>query len=413
MKLTFALMTSLLLTIASSMHGSEGPTVFSEFEHTFPKDENFFPIGVWTQSPANAAKYKAMGVNFYYGLWAGPTAEQIAGLKKHDMYVICQLNEYAQKSLLDEKIVVGWMHRDEPDLAHVYPRKLLKGPKGKQIIKEKWPEIYKELDLDNNEYNGWGMGAHPINDIQADYKRYKKIDTKRPVYLQLSKGVALNGKLAGRGDRSGKTWEYPEYIKGSDCVTYDIYPVAYGYHDKLYLTGDGVSALKKWGSDKRPLMVAIEAGFGEDRLANQAEQRAQIWMSINHGAKGIFWFVHRWKNKKLLSEKMPLDDPQIGKQVKAINEELHSLAAVINSKERNDLVSAAGANLDLGARKHGGATYVFAVERAGKAGSATISIKGLTSGTAEVINESRTVPVKDGKIVDDFAAWGTHLYKIK
>jgi hypothetical protein len=54
-----------------------------------PKDAGFFPIAVWLQSPANAAKYRAIGVNVYVGLWRGPNAEQIAELSKHNMPVFC------------------------------------------------------------------------------------------------------------------------------------------------------------------------------------------------------------------------------------------------------------------------------------------------------------------------------------
>ena len=41
-------------------------------------DPNFFPLAVWLQSPNNAAKYKAAGINTYVGLWRGPTEEQLA-----------------------------------------------------------------------------------------------------------------------------------------------------------------------------------------------------------------------------------------------------------------------------------------------------------------------------------------------
>ncbi len=37
-----------------------------------------FPIAVWLQDPANAAKYKSAGINVYVGLWQGPTEEQIS-----------------------------------------------------------------------------------------------------------------------------------------------------------------------------------------------------------------------------------------------------------------------------------------------------------------------------------------------
>ena len=76
----------------------------------------FFPIAVWLQDPRNAAKYQAIGINLYVALWKGPTAEQIAELKRHGMPVICEQNDYALKHL-DEKTIVGWMHGDEPDNA--------------------------------------------------------------------------------------------------------------------------------------------------------------------------------------------------------------------------------------------------------------------------------------------------------
>ena len=399
------------LTILCSAHVFSADTnAFKDVEKSFPKDASFFPIGIWLQSPANAGKYKDMGVNFYYGLWDGPNANQIADLKKHGMYVICKFNDYAEQHLIDSETVVGWMHRDEPDLAHVYPRnKIIANP---GIIKDKWPDVYKELDLDNKKYDGWGMGAHPINDIQADYKRYKKLDPKRPVFLQLSKAVALDGKSMGRGSRNGKVWEYPLYIEGSDIVSFDIYPVAYGDPDKLWQVAKGVDQLKKWGTGDRPLLVAIEAGFGEEEFANEQQQRAQIWMAINHGADGIFWFVHRWQNKKLVSEAMPLTNAKVGAAVKSLNKELKTMAAVISSEEKNGIATATGAELDLGGRQHSGATYVFAVERGNEKGTATITVEGMRDGTVYVINEDRKLEMKDGVFTDEFGAFDVNLYKI-
>ncbi|NRA39357.1 MAG: 30S ribosomal protein S4 [Planctomycetes bacterium] len=55
------------------------------------------------------------------------------------------------------------------------------------------------MDLDNNEYKGWGHGKHPINETLVDYNKWKAIDSTRPILVQLSKGVALKGKFNGRG----------------------------------------------------------------------------------------------------------------------------------------------------------------------------------------------------------------------
>src|SRR5215207_4491238 len=84
--------------------------------HGLPQDEAFFPIGVWLQSPGNAARYKAAGINLYVALWKGPTAEQLIQLEKAGMRVICAQNEYALANK-DSQVIAGWMHDDEPDNA--------------------------------------------------------------------------------------------------------------------------------------------------------------------------------------------------------------------------------------------------------------------------------------------------------
>jgi hypothetical protein len=43
----------------------------------------------------------------------GPTEQQLASLKKSGMKVICEQNEVALKNL-DDPIIIGWMHGDEP-----------------------------------------------------------------------------------------------------------------------------------------------------------------------------------------------------------------------------------------------------------------------------------------------------------
>jgi hypothetical protein len=77
---------------------------------------SFFPLAVWLQSPCQAAAYKAPGINLYVGLWNGPTEAQLQALEKHAMPVICSLNDQA-RTQLNRKIIVGWMHGDEPDNA--------------------------------------------------------------------------------------------------------------------------------------------------------------------------------------------------------------------------------------------------------------------------------------------------------
>jgi hypothetical protein len=46
--------------------------------------------------------------------------------------------------------------------------------------------------------------------------------------------------------------------------------------------------------------------------------------------------------------------------------------------------------------------------------TATFTLKGVDSGAAEVLGESRDVAITGGKITDTFAAdWAVHLYRVR
>ena len=68
-----------LATIAGGAAAAADPPAARE--KNFLADPDVFPIAVWLQSPANAADYKAIGINIYVGLWRGPTEEQLADLE--------------------------------------------------------------------------------------------------------------------------------------------------------------------------------------------------------------------------------------------------------------------------------------------------------------------------------------------
>lgn len=42
------------------------------------------------------------------------------GIHAAGMPVVCSLNEYARKHLLDDPLVVGWSHGDEPDNSQLF-----------------------------------------------------------------------------------------------------------------------------------------------------------------------------------------------------------------------------------------------------------------------------------------------------
>jgi hypothetical protein len=105
------------------------------------------------------------------------------------------------------------------------------------------------------------------------------------------------------------------------------------------------------------------------------------------------------------------------KAVTALNQQITSLAPVLNSSDIPSLVSVSSSGsstpIDTMVKANGTSLYIFsAVSRMGTT-TGTFTVKGMTgSGTATVIGENRTVNVTAGTFTDAFAANDVHLYQI-
>lgn len=354
-------------------------------------NEAFFPIAVWLQSPANAAKYREAGINTYVGLWRGPTQEQLATLAKAGMKLICAQNDAARNSP-DASIIIGWMHDDEPDNAQSL-----------------------------GEGKGWGPPVPPQK-IISDYEKLRERDPSRPVLLNLGQGVAWDN-WHGRGVRSRHPEDYPEYIKGCDVVSFDIYPAVHDHPEvagKLEFVARGVERLVKWTEGKKPVWNCLECTrIGNEKVKPTPHQvRAEAWMSIVHGSRGLIYFVHQFKPS--FREAALLDDPEMLRTVTQLNREIQELAPVINSPEPRARASAEvsqkGGRVALMSRIHRGSLYVFAVEMTGQSHNATIRLPdGFDLKPIQVLGEDRTVQWDEGKdaFSDEFSPWAVHLYKVQ
>jgi hypothetical protein len=65
-------------------------------------------------------------------------------------------------------------------------------------------------------------------------------------------------------------------------------------------------------------------------------------------------------------------------------------------------------------KRYRGATYLFAVGMRNTAARGSFEVGSLPRrATAEVIGESRHLPVKEGRFEDHFAPYEVHLYRIR
>jgi hypothetical protein len=357
-------------------------------------DPNFFPLAVWLQNPANAPRYKAAGINLYVGLWRGPTDQQLALLKEHGMYVICSQNTVGL-SHKDDPTILGWMHGDEPDNAQ-----RIRGQKG------------------------YGPPIEPSK-IVADYKQIKERDPSRPVLLNLGQGVAWD-QYIGRGVRRNHPEDYAQYAQGCDIASFDIYPACHEHLDvagKLWFVADGVSRLRKWAGDERTVWNCIECTHisNPKAKATPRQVKAEVWMSIVRGSRGIIYFCHQFQPTSI--EAGLLADAEMMAAVTATNKQIQELAAVLNSPTIADGWKIESSNADVPVeaevpveaivKRHAGETYVFAVCLRGQPTSAAFKFEEAALGQqAIVLGEDRALNINDSQFSDSFQPWDVHLYKI-
>jgi hypothetical protein len=377
-----------MLAATAAAARAEEASPYRAWTNGLSRDPGYFPIAVWLQDPKNAGRFKEVGINLFVGLWEGPTAGQLAELKKAGMPVICEQNRTALADP-NRDIIVGWMHGDEPDNAQELP-----GGKG------------------------YGPPIPPAR-IVADYEKIRAADPTRPVMLNLGQGVAWDGWY-GRGVRSNKPEDYPEYAQGGDIVSFDIYPAN---HDapavarNLWYVPKGVDRLRAAAGPGKIVWNCIECTpiGGPDRQPAPRDVRTEVWMSLIHGSQGLIYFVHVFKPRFI--EAGLLADAAMAKEVTAINRQIRELAPVLNRPTQPGAVqvtsSVAEVPIDAMAKSLDGARYVFAVSMRGAPAKASFRLADPAGARqAEVLGERRTLDVKDGTFEDAFDGYAVHLYKI-
>jgi hypothetical protein len=360
-----------------------GPSYFAKWSHGPPSDAAYFPIAVWLQSPSNASRYKAVGINLFVGLYEGPTDAQLSALASAALPTFCDQSGVWHAHLADTTLW-GWLQPDEPDNAQAKP----------------------------NGADGYDPCIAPSM-IVSGYQKMVANDATRPVWLGLGRGVS-DTEWVGRGTCTGKTEMYADYAKGGDILSFDIYPVNGGIG--LEAVPKGVDNLRAWSSYQKPVVADIEgSNIDNTTRPTPAQIESEVWMALVHGAAGIQYFCHRFSPS--FSETDCLDDKDTAAALPRINGLIRELAPVLNSAPVANGVSVtssvASKPIDTLLKRHAGATYLFAVEMRDGATQATFKLQRFPAkATAEVLGEARSLNVVDGAFQDAFSSYGVHRYKI-
>jgi hypothetical protein len=382
MRRDFSILCCLLIFVPCSMGQNPG---------TIAKDPDFFPIAVWVQSPSNAAAYKANGINMFIGMWGGLDQKKLNDLKEAEVKVICEQDSFGL-SHLNESAIYGWMHGDEPDNAQM-----------------------------NRKTRKYDPCVDPAIIIKS-YGEIKKNDPSRPVYINLGQGVSYLNYI-GRGECRGDIDKYKisanGYLKGCDIASFDIYPVNNRdaeSQNNLWYVPKGIDSLISWSNNSKPVWCWIECtkiAERNPRKPTTSEVKSEVWMALIHGAKGFGYFCHSFVPPE--DEAALLHDTIMLKAVKAINNQVTSLAAVLNSPNTYRYATVSSSNtevpVDFMTKNNGKENYIFA---AGMRCGFTTATFNVTSGNrVEVLGEGRTINITNGKFSDEFSPYGVHLYKIR
>ena len=304
----------------------------------------FFPLLVLAQCPAGYESSLAAGITLFAENACGDIAEQTTALSARAL----SLTESGEAGIGGPG-VIGWYYPDEADL---------KGITGATL---------------------------PSFPTLAATGRLRVLTLTNHFY---SRTAALP---AGRG-------VYPGLIAKSDVVGFDLYPLQ-EFCDPGWLPDVARSQQELVRlAHGRPTFQWIEASTwncdGEAQRVSPATVRAESWLAVAGGARGLGFFPADW----------PVD---VGPGVAGVAKEVAALGAALVAP---DAPVSATAPVVAGARSAGGALYVIAVNPTRRVVRATVRAPGLAGRAASVLGEQRTVASSGDELEDSFQPLEVHLY---
>ena len=304
----------------------------------------FFPLLVLAQCPSGYESSLAAGMTLYAENACGGIAEQSSALAGRALSLT-----KADEAGIGGPGVIGWYYPDEADLRGLTGATLPQFPTLAATGR------LRVLTLTNHFYS-------------------------RSALLPAGRGV------------------YPGLIAKSDVVGFDLYPLQ-EFCDIAWLPDVAASQRELVRLARgRPTFQWIEMSTWKCHApalrVTAATVRAESWLSVAGGARGIGFFPAGWP-----AETIP--------GVAGVAKEVTALGAALTAP---DAPASATGPVIAAARILNGALYVIAVNPTRKAVRATITAPGLAGRRPVVLGEDRTVASTGDSIVDAFAPLAVHLY---
>jgi hypothetical protein len=195
---------------------------------------------------------------------------------------------------------------------------------------------------------------------------------------------------------------YPAFFDSADVIGFDTYPVEgrcdLKQIDNVYWMERELVALTRG----KPTFQWIEAGPMEHCRENQdptpAVVRAETWLAIAGGARGIGYFPDWWE------ETIRSEVRQTNREILALAPALLSPVAKVNWSTESPV--------RVGARRYNGATYVIAVNTSTSDAGVSFSMPGLGGRSLRVFREGRIVKPLGDLVTDKLPGLGVAVYVV-
>ena len=195
---------------------------------------------------------------------------------------------------------------------------------------------------------------------------------------------------------------YPDFFASADVIGFDTYPVevrcSLDQIDNVFWMQRELIAL----TGGKPTFQWIEAGPMEHCTWNQdptpAVVRAETWLAIAGGAKGIGYFPDYWEE-------------DIRNEVRLSNREILALAPALLGPPTKATWSVESP-VRIAARRLNGATYVIAVNGSTAPATASFSVPGLGGRKLRVFRDGRVVTPMGDLVVDKLPGLGVAVYVV-
>ena len=304
-----------------------------------------FPRMVWRQCPTYYPTSLGAGINLFLGVACTNTTEQFDRLAGKAMSTID-----AHTPAISGPGLVGWHLQDEADMSVRIPENLPR------------PQ---------------GQG--------------------RVTFLTVTDHFSMRAAP----HQSGREI-YNEFFARADVIGFDTYPVEgrckIEQIDNVYWMQREIVSLARG----KPTFQWIEAGPMEHCRTNQdptpAVVRAETWLAIAGGAKGIGYFPDWWEET-------------IRSEVRQTNREILALAPALVSSVAKTTWSAESP-VRVGARRHNGAIYVIAVNSSTSDANVSFSVPGLGGRALRVFRDGRTVRPLGDLVTDRLPGLGVAVYVV-